>query len=226
MSARLDDEPPYRKTLRRVGAVFILYGLVDIGMMGYCVWREVDYTSSFNVIAVIAGLLLRRGSLRIARFAAWFNAFLAGATLIVLPLVTSLVPFGLLGVVFRQMPFDALVVFLYTAITVWFLIWTQWRLATHPVKDAYPKSPPRLFWRKSLPGLTGAVAGIALGMSIVFLFKSHTAENAISRAHEETGPGYSYFVTKLYWYGEDHYSAQVIAYNHDELHRVVVWWKE
>ena len=156
-----------------------------------------------------------------ARFAAWFNAFFAGAVLIVLPLLTFILPFGLLASLIRQMPFDSLAICLYAAITVWFLIWTQWRLASPPVKDAYPKSPPRLFW-KSLPGLTGVIAGMVVGMGFAFMLKSHTAEDAVSRAREETGPGYSYFVTNLSWYGEDEYAAQVIAYNNDELHRLFV----
>lgn len=223
MSELADHELPYRKTLRLVGTVFILYGFVDAGMMGYCVSRQMSYMSSYNVFAVIIGLMLRRGSLPMAQFAAWFNAFFAGGTLGVLPLLPFLVPFGLLAAFFRQMPFDALVGCLFTAITFWFLIWTQWRLASPPVKDAYPKSPPRLFW-KSLPGLTGVIAGIALGMWIVFLLKSHTAEDAIRRAHAKMGPGYSYVVTGMFSYGDRDgpYTAQVIAYNNNELLRLSV----
>ncbi len=75
--------------------------------MAYCIVNELSYSSSFNIFAVIAGVLLIRQSLRTARAVAWFAAFLltgfTGAAAI-FPFLT---------------PFDLWVVNLRLDVTVW-----------------------------------------------------------------------------------------------------------
>lgn len=216
-----EDDAPYRIVLRRVGTAFILYGLLDIGMMAYCIWQGQSYSSSFNVFAVIAGLLIRRGSLRVARWAAWFNAFFAGATLIVFPLMIYMVPFDFVAAAFRFAPTNALVFTLYPLISICFLVWTQWRLSTAPVKDAYPGRPPRQFWKSVLAGIGGAV-GVAVVAIVLVLFNSVAAKDAIRQARAEAGPEYSCFLTNLHVYGPGYYSGEVIVWNDDEMRRVSV----
>ena len=50
-----------RMILRRVGLALIVFGLLDIGVMVYCIANGVNYSSSFNVFAVLAGTYVRRG---------------------------------------------------------------------------------------------------------------------------------------------------------------------
>ncbi len=47
----------YRAILKRVGLVLIAVGLCDIIFMIYCVSQGQSYSSSFNIFAVIAGVL-------------------------------------------------------------------------------------------------------------------------------------------------------------------------
>ena len=65
---QLDDGSSYRSVLRCVGNAFILYGLSDLGMLAWCAWQGENCSSSFNLFAVVAGLLIRRGNLRVARW--------------------------------------------------------------------------------------------------------------------------------------------------------------
>ena len=38
--------------LHRVGLALIVFGLLDIGLMIYCIFNGVSYSSSFNIFAV------------------------------------------------------------------------------------------------------------------------------------------------------------------------------
>jgi hypothetical protein len=63
----------HQAILRRVGGVLVAIGLVDIAWMIYCIVHGISYRSSLNLFAVIAGVLLLRGSLRTAANVRWFG---------------------------------------------------------------------------------------------------------------------------------------------------------
>jgi hypothetical protein len=222
MSELPTTRAPYRQTLRRVGIVFILFGLIDMGMMLFCILRGFNYGSNFNFVAVICGIFLYRGNLFVARLAAWQNAFFAGAFLGVLLVAPLFIPTDLLSACFRHRPLDAVLMSLYSCLLIWFVYWTQWRLAVPPVKEAYAKFPPRPFW-KSFFSLGGAVVGITVGILVVAFLRGRIAADAVKQAREKTGPGYSYFVSYVGWYGKNDYHARVIAYNDDEFQQLNVY---
>ncbi len=62
--------------LKRIGTVLLAVGLLDIAVMVYCIVNRVSYSSSFNLIAVIAGIFLLRGSVRAASIVRWFAVFM------------------------------------------------------------------------------------------------------------------------------------------------------
>jgi len=49
--------------LKRIGWVLLVIGLVDIGVMVYCIANGFAYSSSLNIFAVVGGAFLVRGSL-------------------------------------------------------------------------------------------------------------------------------------------------------------------
>ena len=49
-----------RTILRRVGVSLIAFGLFDIGVMVYCIINRINYSSSFNIFAVLAGIFVWR----------------------------------------------------------------------------------------------------------------------------------------------------------------------
>src|ERR1700689_4822756 len=82
------EEPSYRSILKRVGVVLVLAGLAAIGWMIYCIIHRRSYSSSLNLFAVAAGILLIRGSLRTDSLVRWFSVFFlsgCGATLFAWP---------------------------------------------------------------------------------------------------------------------------------------------
>ena len=62
--------------LKRVGAVLLAVGLIDIAVMIYCIANRISYASSFSIFAVVAGIFLLRGSLRAASIVRRFAVFM------------------------------------------------------------------------------------------------------------------------------------------------------
>ena len=60
---------------RTAGMALLIVGIIDIGIMIYCIANEIHYSSSFNIFAVIAGILLIRGGVKSARIIRWFSIF-------------------------------------------------------------------------------------------------------------------------------------------------------
>jgi len=48
----------YQKILRNVGWALLWLGVVDVGVMIYCIANNIGYSSSFNIFAIIAGVFL------------------------------------------------------------------------------------------------------------------------------------------------------------------------
>src|SRR5690349_11783541 len=71
----MDSRPSARETLKRVGLLLVIIGVIDVGFMFYCIATNRNYSSSLNIFAIIGGILLLRGSLSAARVITWFAAF-------------------------------------------------------------------------------------------------------------------------------------------------------
>jgi hypothetical protein len=52
------DNKAHLAILKRVGAVLVVIGLIDIVWMIYCIVHKISYRSSLNLFGVIAGALL------------------------------------------------------------------------------------------------------------------------------------------------------------------------
>ena len=59
LTQEITDES--RIILRRVGIALLVFGLLGIAVMIYCIANTVNYSSSFNVFAVLAGIYVWRG---------------------------------------------------------------------------------------------------------------------------------------------------------------------
>ena len=213
----------YRAVLKRLGWVSIAVGLADIGMMVYCVLHGINYQSSLNVFAVIAGILFLRGSLGAVRVVTWFSAFmLAGLTsalVIVFPFVT---PIDLLMTELRLSPLDSVASILYGVVGLGFILWTYLQLRKPAVVEA------RLAAGQSGAPPKGAfVVGVLLAgaMAAIFSFILHgeAGAQALRLAKTKEGMAYKYSVSSLSWSG-DHGRASVTAYNDSEIKSVNVEW--
>ncbi len=209
-------------------------GIVDVAWMIYTVSSGQSYSSSFNIFAIIAGVLLRRGSLRTARFVALFAALFFAAFL-GLPLLPPLVvPADLIQTYLRITPTSSLAGWaVFTAVALGVLGWVLRSLTSAPVRAAMRRAGINLHnvWLKPSTGFGYGAALLVLVLVVVrSILHGGTADRAIERARQQLGPGYRYFVRELSSSASgaagSHVRASVIAYTDDSIESVDVEWRE
>jgi hypothetical protein len=217
--------PNYRAILKKVGLALVAFGLVDIAFMIYAVSHGQNYSSSFNIFAVVAGVFLLHGSLGATRLVTWFSAFmLTGFILAIFFLFPFLQPFRLLVVQAKLHPGSTATLWLLSLVALALLGWTYRQLRSPPVLEALkangrPTSPPRLAFGLGL----ALVAVLAVVLNITL--HSAAAAKAELLARQELGSSYSYSTQSIQWAG-DHGSAVVVAYNDREIKYVPVKWSQ
>jgi len=215
----------YLETLRSVGAVLVLAGLVDVAYMVYCISTAQSYSSSLNIFAIIAGVFLWRGHLGAARLTARFAAFfLAAAIGTLLFLTPFLQPMDLWATQLRLNPVASVLGFLVTLALLGLLAWTYGQLRSAPVlealqSDGHPTAAPRLAM-----GI-GVVLPLAMAIAFHFTLSGDAGAKAIDLAKAEYGDQYKYSPTAINWAG-NHVSAKLTAYNDHEIKVVTVEWQQ
>jgi hypothetical protein len=182
--------------LKRAGAVLLVVGLVDVALMVYAIATSVSYSSSFNLFAVIAGILLLRGSLRTASAVRQVCLFLVGVFISIAVLAPVVLPLGLLVVQVQTDPL-ALVgsLALFVCVLV-MLLWLIRLLDAEAVQEARaaaarPRRDPRI------PFGVGVAFAAVLAATSVFVQRSDSAARAINEARANLGDDYSFHVTSL-----------------------------
>lgn len=226
----MEQEKPYHMyidILRRCGWVLVAVGALDIAYMVWCIVNQVSYSSSFNVFALVGGILLIKGGLKTARWVAHLSTFMltaCGAALLVMPFMY---PWRYWMAVFRHG--SGLVVGLIVTVAFFALLVWVWQQVMHPaVRDAQLAAglpPPRI--------KLAITAGVALPALIVtllgFMFHGKSAHEAIRRAEQQLGGNYRYVVTNMQMSSnmeEKHVIAIVAAYNDTELKSIQLNWTE
>jgi hypothetical protein len=206
--------------LRRVGWLLIVLGMLDIGVLIYCIVNQVSYPSSLNVFAVAAGIFLVRGHLGTVRYVAWSSAFMISASLVALPVIAWLLPAEYWMLLIRRHPLAATAYLLFTVGLLWMLFWVYSQLRLPVVVEAraaagHPRAAPRSAF------LTGAALVIFVAVLWHQVMNSELAKQAERLAEEQYGRDYHYFVSSIEWSG-DHVTAEVIAYKRDETKEVTI----
>ncbi len=208
----------YRRILNRVGTVLILVGTVDIGYMFYCIANKISYGSSFNIFAVVGGIFLVRGSLRVTRVVTVFSAFYSAGFLGLLLIFPIIQPFDLWRAQFKLGPIQTSLLVLFSILIVVFCFWVYFQLTARAVMEARDavglgNRPPR--WGFYL----GAAFVLTLAVIIWPMLHGESAQTAITRAREQLGQEYQYHVSRI-----SGSSATVIAYNDNEIRTIDVNW--
>jgi hypothetical protein len=217
---RISDE--VRQILHRVGLALLVFGLLDIGVMIYCIANGISYSSSFNIFAVISGIYLWRGHPWYVKWVTRAAGFYAAAFCTMVPIAPFLFPMDLGTLELRLHPIGVIVGTLATIGVVVFLIWIYRELRQAPVLAAYSDSEysPGPFW---VSPLCGAMLALAAGVLFIVLQHGDAEQLAIKLATVKTGPGYHYFVTHLSYAG-DRGTAEVLAYDDRAIKTVQVEW--
>lgn len=216
----------YKIILRNVGFVLIIVGLIDIGVMIYCVANGKYYSSSFNIFAVIGGGFLIKGNLKAARIIAQFAAFFLAGFAGVLAIVPIILPFDLILTYFKIEPASSSFVAIVFLVIMAMLMWTYSKLTSAPISAAMDNAKVNYtsFWRKPVRGfLFGGCLAVLFFPLVLFLMNGQAANEAKRRAVVQVGPTYKIAVTSIKIYGK-HVDAIVTAYNDKEIRDIKIQW--
>lgn len=210
----------YRRVMARVGWVLVFIGLIDIGVMIYCIMNQMSYSSSFNIFAVIAGIFLLRGSLSSARVVAWFSAFSVVGMGLILLVMILIEPFSLKAAQIKLAPLNFLTTVLFALILLSLLAWSYRQLRSPAVLEARENAglttAPPLF-----AFFLGGVLAVGLGIAMYMVNNGESSKLVKAKAREVLGENYEYHVNAMNWSGNS-LTAQLIAFNSDEIVPIAV----
>jgi hypothetical protein len=220
LAPKLSDEA--RQILYRVGLALIVFGLLDIGVMIYCIVNSVSYSSSFNVFAVLAGVYVRRGHPWWVKWTTRATGFYAAAFCTMLPMAPFLFPMDLAALEFRLHPVAAVAGTTATIGVIALLVWVYLQLRRAPVlaASAVAGRSPGSF---CIAPLCGAALALGVGALMLVLMHGDAERRAIALATAKAGPGRRYFVTRLSYAG-NRGRAEVLAYDDRAIKRIEVEW--
>jgi hypothetical protein len=199
--------------------------MLDIGFMIYCVVNRMSYSSSLNIFAVVAGILLIRGNLSAVRVVTWFSAFmLCGLLLGVLIVVSWMQPLDYSLLLLRENPFVSVVSIALTAVLLLSLFWVYRQLRSPAVLEArvaagHRPGPPRSAF------VAVTTLAVFLAVMMQFTLRGESGEKAQRLAAQQYGADYKYFVSSMNWSGR-RVSARVTAYNDEDSKEVEVEWED
>jgi len=233
--------PMYKEKLKRCGIALIIVGILDVSYMAWSISHSQSSTTTFNIFAIIAGFFLIRGSLKAAKWTAYFGSFflvmsIGGflATCLAFPAAYTIASWKFQA---HSMIYNMVM----GIISVPLLYWICKELLSSDVVEAQKSAQIKPAYIKR-PIIIGVIASIVLG---VILFKATRDENdsdgrptrashAVELAKKKLGGAYNYQVTNMSITssinpnGTSHktVSAIVSAYNDSDFKRVPVSWKE
>lgn len=207
---------------KKAGLVLLIIGVIDIGVMVYCITNGMSYSSSFNIFAVIAGALLLRGGVKTARVIRWFSIFMAFSFIGVFLITPLTTPLGLIATKLKINTFNTVATVAFGAFFIALLFWLYQQLsstaALKKIGDAgYKTGKPK----------TAVIASFVLvailGVTFFTMLNGESAEKAKLLAQNKLGQEYSYHISSISISGESGH-ALVIAYTDSEIKGVQVQW--
>lgn len=221
-------EQAHISILKRVGTVLTVVGVFDIAVMIYCLANGISYSSSFNIFAVIAGIFLRKGSLRAASLVRWFSAFLFAALISLVVAWPFLQPLDLTLTQLRLKPVSFFFTLLFLVFLLSLLYWVIKELVSDAVLDAQGKQLAKLR-AVILPAVIGITLFVGVAVIMPVFFNGDAERRAKEMAAEQLGNGYAYHVNSMHFSKSSEgtrYSSIVTAWNKNSIEQVNVRWEE
>lgn len=212
--------------LKRVGIVLILVGAFDIAFMVWCITNGRSYSSSLNIFALVAGILLVRSGLKTARWVATISSFMLVACAGLLIVMPFIFPIGYWLAVLRSgVAAPSIVVALLLLALLYWVRQQTLRPEVLEAQRAAGLSEPR----------TKRAMGFGFSLSVLlvpllgFTLHGATAHQAIEKAKQQLGGNYRYVVTSMGVRANTKGTsvfAIVAAYNDTELKSIPVSWQK
>lgn len=219
---RDDLAEPQLAVMRKAGLVLAAVGLVDLASCILTVSRGGHHSSSLNIFALFAGLLVYRGSARAARFVVRGLSFLLGGFILVpLPLIAAN-PWRLLLLQIRLSAWSFIQgAAMYLALVA-VLFWVRHLLGGLRIHAQGEAARPL---HRSIAAWIGAGIPICLAVVLPVSLASDGGRRAAAEARRQLGPGYSFHVQQLSTWGGSG-RAVVAAYTDSQLRYVTVQWDD
>jgi hypothetical protein len=207
-----------REILKRVGIALIVFGLFDVGVMIYCVINRINYSSSFNILAVLGGTFVWRGYPWAVRWARRASGFFLGAFIVAIIASPLLFPIDLGVREMRAHPLEAVGLTIYSLGALAVLAWTHWQLRSPAVVPTGPSA-----WMRWCPSVLGAALATCIFTLVSVTLHGESSRAAIELARNKVGPSYHFWISNLQVSGE-HGRAHLLAYNESTIQTVDVDW--
>ncbi|NEQ20956.1 MAG: hypothetical protein F6K28_17360 [Microcoleus sp. SIO2G3] len=216
----------YKRVLRQVGILWIVFGVLDIIYFVYNVTNHKPSSQvSLNIGFMIVGVALVRGHLKVA---SWIGDVLPFFLVISYGIsLTGLLmkPPGLWMVELRKYPIQSVANLLFYISQLVILCWTYKQLRSRVVLKARAAASMDTKFPKVAFAL---VTGLAVFLAFWMHSALHGKDGAEAKrlAQVQLGEQYAYHVVGIRWSGNS-VSANVVAYSDTEiLHITVNWSKE
>ena len=208
--------------MRRAGLALAVIGLIDIASCIAAVVNRSNYSSSLNVFALAAGVMVYRGSTGTARWVIKGLSFLLGTLLLLFAMIPVIMPPRLLWLQVKTSPFATIGGLGALAALLAALSWVRTSLASLPL---YPAGlhAPALY--RARGAWLGASVAAAVAIFLAVFLRGPFARRAIAEAKQRVGADYSFFVREMRVAG-GRGSAVVLAYSDKEVREVPVRWND
>ncbi|MDY7003429.1 MAG: hypothetical protein SWX82_05535 [Cyanobacteriota bacterium] len=217
----------YRIILKQVGIVLILAGIFNTVCILYLkvqTQSNSSYSFTLNTLAVVGGVLLFCGNLKLVQKVRWVAAFLLSRFVswlfILLPL--HLITTELWLAQIRLSPVSFFIPLLIETVTGFLTFWVYTKLRHISIVGERIR-PERLASPPKLAFILGILYTLILVFFLQFILRGETGAKAIEIAQIQHGNNYKYHVTGVRW-DNDGVKANLIGYNKHEIKSVVVKW--
>ena len=208
--------------LKQAGFALIVIGSIDILVMIYCIANQINYSSSFNIFAVIAGVFLLKGNVKTIRLVRWFSAFFITGLIGMLIFCLFVIPSELIFTLLKTKPISIIITLLFFVLFIAVLMWIFKKLSSHQVLHSLQQAGYSSASHKYGVYL-GVILVIVMGAIFSFIPYSESGQNAIALAEQRLGNDYKYYVQSIATYN-DSGNATVLAYSSDEVKSIQVKW--
>jgi len=207
---------------KKAGLILLIVGILDIAIMIYCIINQIPYASSFNIFALIAGILLIKSSVKTARIIRWLSIFLVITLIGIFLISTILTPFDLFVTQIKLNPIDVLSSYAFSFFLLTALVWVYFLLSTPQSLEKLNQAGYKI--GKPMSALYSAIASIIFfGTLTGWLLHGEAADKAIAMAQNQLGLSYKYYVSSLSITGNNG-TAVVTAYTNNEVKNIHVQW--
>jgi hypothetical protein len=214
--------------LRRVGALLIVIGLLDIATRIYFISGGALFVQFGAIFMVLAGVLLYRGGMRTASLVRWLAWTGLPALVFITIILLAIQPLDLTLTLLRLHPVTMLTS---AALAIGYgvlLYWLARQLGRAPILAARIAAQ-RPLRDMRIPFALGVAAAIGSGALTVNLLGGARAGRAEAMVAEKLGAGYRYHVNALNVISSRSVTvvnASVVAWNPQTVVNVPVHWQE